>query len=590
MKSFARQKMFGWYDPGALVRTAVDVAFSTIFGRHSDVRTVEAITPSPVEGESTADPFDYTIEYENGPDASGPVPLVDKTRDEIWLDYVADVGDGWNSTYAVAYYLSRDHLTLKAPGGQLHPTTRGAVLVMGGDQVYPAASRAEYQGQLVLPYEAALEKTPSPSPHLFVVPGNHDWYDSLASFLRLFCEQRWFAGWKTRQYRSYFALRLPAHWWLVGTDVQLASDIDDAQVKYFERIATKFMNPDDRIILCNAEPHWIYAHIYGEADSNYQDNNLAFLENKVFCDQEIAVFLAGDLHHYRRHASDDNTQKITAGGGGAFLHPTNGPEVAKITEAADTSRKAPGRTFFCKAAFPTIRESTNMCRRNFGFLFLNPKFGVLTATLYLFTAWAIMAPLHVYGWKDLGRAIEQTVINAMTNQTGALWVVTVLLGLIFFTDTHSVLYRWLGGLTHGLAHLCAIFFIGWAIDSWLAVSDLGPHRPPLPWTIQKLLLAAFIMFSAGWIVGSEIMGIYLWASLNLFQRHQNEAFSSLHIPDFKNFLRLHIDRHGKLTIFPVGIRKVPRRWREASGTDGAKFQPADQATVPELIEEPIEIQ
>jgi hypothetical protein len=74
-----------------------------------------------------------------------------------------------------------------------------------------------------------------------------------------------------------------------------------------------------------------------------------------------------------------------------------------------------------------------------------------------------MAPLHGYGWKDLGKAVGQTVVNTMTNQTGALWVVTVLLGVIFFTDTHSVLYRWLGGLTHGLAHLCAIF-IYWLVD------------------------------------------------------------------------------------------------------------------------------
>src|SRR3982074_2280746 len=125
----------------------------------------------------------------------------------------------------------------------------------------------------------------------FPVPGNHDWYDSLVSFTRLFCQRRWFAGWKTRQNRSYFALRLPHRWWLIGTDVQLDSDIDVPQVRYFKHIAKK-MSGGDRIILCAAEPHWIYAKVYGKDDRNYTEDNLAFLENKVFSNQQIAVYLS----------------------------------------------------------------------------------------------------------------------------------------------------------------------------------------------------------------------------------------------------------------------------------------------------------
>jgi hypothetical protein len=284
---------------------------------------------------------------------------------------VADVGDGWDSTYAVAYYISQN-LALQDPSGKTHETERGAVMVMGGDQVYPSATREGYNNQLLQPYAAAQEKSLDPNhyPHLFVVPGNHDWYDSLSSFTRLFCQQRWFAAWKTRQYRSYFALKLPHRWWLIGTDVQLASDVDDAQVKYFRRIAEQFMQPDDRIILCNAEPHWIYAHIYGQNDDNYKDNNLAFLEMKVFEKQKIAAFIAGDLHHYRRHAAPDGTQKITAGGGGAFLHPTHGPNVEEMPESDVSARsKRMRRVFKCEKSFPEIAKSTQLCRRNWGFPF-----------------------------------------------------------------------------------------------------------------------------------------------------------------------------------------------------------------------------
>ena len=45
----------------------------------------------------------------------------------------------------------------------------------------------------------------------------------------------------------------------------------------------------------------------------------------------------------------------------------------------------------------------------------------------------------------------------------------------------------------------------------------------------------------GWLAGSIILGVYLYVSLNRFGRHANEAFSALAIPDWKNFLPLHID-------------------------------------------------
>ncbi|HET7057838.1 MAG TPA: hypothetical protein VFI05_03840, partial [Nitrospiraceae bacterium] len=38
-----RQKMVGWYDPGQLLRTAGEVAISTIFGRNADQRVIEAM-------------------------------------------------------------------------------------------------------------------------------------------------------------------------------------------------------------------------------------------------------------------------------------------------------------------------------------------------------------------------------------------------------------------------------------------------------------------------------------------------------------------------------------------------------------------
>ena len=75
-----------------------------------------------------------------------------------------------------------------------------------------------------------------------------------------------------------------------------------------------------------------------------------------------------------------------------------------------------------------------------------------------------------------------------------------------------------------------------------------------------------------------------------FKRHANEAFSALAIPDWKSFLRLKIDENGGLTIFPIGIRRVPRKWKASEQTGGSIFVPDDpKATAPELIEDPIVI-
>ena len=201
---------------------------------------------------------------------------------------MGDVGDGWNSTYAVAYYLTQGG-SFKYSDGKNEVdssnTQRGDVLIFGGDEVYPTASREVYNERLLIPYQTATRSRgewtdPGPFAHVFAIPGNHDWYDSLVAFTRLFTSNRWFGRWRTRQSRSYFALKLPHNWWLLGTDVQLGSDIDRPQVQYFERLR-KYMEEEEAkskqpatIILCHAEPHWIRAWQYDGVDPNYSESNL----------------------------------------------------------------------------------------------------------------------------------------------------------------------------------------------------------------------------------------------------------------------------------------------------------------------------
>jgi hypothetical protein len=51
---------------------------------------------------------------------------------------------------------------------------------------------------------------------------------------------------------------------------------------------------------------------------------------------------------------------------------------------------------------------------------------------------------------------------------------------------------------------------------------------------------------------SFIFGSYLTLSVNVFDMHHTEAFSSLQGQDYKNFLRLHVTETGELEIFAIG--------------------------------------
>lgn len=541
-----KRPMVGWYDPAQLIRTAGSVMVSSVFGRHADFRLLEALATK-----SESHIFDYSGDG------------------VFWFDYTADIGDGWNSTYAIAYWLAQPTLAMRDENGVEYNTERGQMLIFGGDAVYPVASRTAYQEKIVDCYETALAQTPEPnSPTVFAIPGNHDWYDSLASFMRLFCSERWFGGWKTKQKASYFATKLPRGWWLIGTDIQLDSDIDDKQVEFLRDVAKQMQNTD-RIILCVAEPHWIYAKTYGIDDKDYNESNLAFIEEKIF-GKKISVFVAGDLHHYRRHQSPDNVQKITAGGGGAFMHPTHGPDVEKLAGG-----------FRLEKSFPDQKTSCRLAWHNLLFPVLNPTLGLVTAILYLLTGWAMHMDLSAYALGEIKQAFAATFNKMLNEPFAAFWVTFVFLSFYLFTDTHSKRYRYSAGTMHGMSHLVAVFFIGW-FSSAFTVAQLGLTVG----STEQLLAAGLLMFLGGWLLGPVILAIYLLISLNGFKHHANEAFSSLKIQDWKNFLRMKIDVDGSLTIYAVGLRRVPRRWKKIGepGERSCIIPDDERATKPEIID------
>jgi hypothetical protein len=541
---FEPRKMVGWYSPRVLAQSAWLVAVSNLFGRHSDSRLIEALAGQK------QDEFDYS-----------------DCNSEFWLDFVCDTGDGWNSTYAVAKALAADTLEVAQPDGSRVLTKCGSVLVFGGDEVYPYPSRAEYEARTEVPYDTAFAIR-TRRPDVFAVPGNHDWYDSLVAFSRMFCRpERGFAGCNTRQTRSYFALKLPQNWWLVAIDLQLGADLDEPQVQYFQSVAER-MAPEAKLILCVPEPRWILEDAYPDHASYEEESAIRFLEERIF-QRKAWMFLTGDLHFYKRHSNAEGVHKVTSGGGGGFMHPTHAPFTPELRNG-----------FVQRAVFPDEATSRRLAWKNILFPILNPEFFLLPAVIYALSAWLASASLHASQLVDIPTAALATVHAAIRDPFDGLWLLGIITGFVFFTDTHVLWWRFVGGILHALMHLTAAFFVGWFAYQ-VTVFGFGFEFD----TIPQLLISGAITFGVGGVVGSVLVGVYLLLSVQVFGRHSNEAFSSLKIADYKQWLRLRIAPDGKLTVFSIGMDRVPRRWQRVEKNGIAALDSADErATPPRLID------
>src|SRR5215213_1412538 len=105
---FARQDSVRWLAPGVLVGTGIKALLATIFGSYADKRELQAVLPSRVHHHADGD--------------------------EAWLDFVADVGDGFDPTYSVASLLAAPSITV-TDGGERTELPRGHLLVFGGDEI-----------------------------------------------------------------------------------------------------------------------------------------------------------------------------------------------------------------------------------------------------------------------------------------------------------------------------------------------------------------------------------------------------------------------------------------------------------------------
>jgi hypothetical protein len=76
-----------------------------------------------------------------------------------------------------------------------------------------------------------------------------------------------------------------------------------------------------------------------------------------------------------------------------------------------------------------------------------------------------------------------------------------------------------------------------------------------------------------------------------FGLNSNELFAAQRNRNYKCFVRLHIDRDGGLTVYPIGVDRTCRRWRlraDGAGND-PWFEAVDGPLRSRLIEDPIRV-
>jgi hypothetical protein len=487
--------------------------------------------------------------------------LVESLGRDLWIDYVADTGDDTAVSRAVARLVFSEY-ELPDPDheGAFLLAPRGDILLFGGDTAYPVATAQEITNRVLVPFNQVLEASPSSAPHVLLgIPGNHDWYDGLDGFGRMFrrhieadedlrpsvigISQRmlehyaeWarqfvrggrvekpkalvLSGYTAVQGASYFVLPLTPTLHLCGVDRQLR-DVDSRQSKFF----TSWFRQNPEVCPWIMLPDPVYH--FGEP-SRTGTTMIRTLE--LDFETKPHFMLSGDVHHYRRMC-DGKTLHVIAGGGGAFLHPAPMLKTSRVAvEAQWPSLRQSHRLLWQVPWKVALGRSGILPHLLLGILFLPSVFLAEQAIALSLPGSLVIA---------LGATLVYALIGSVRRRGNRVIAPAILAGLV----------------TAALPVLVSRLVVGLVASSVLTT-----------------LLAWLVCVYAG----SFVFGLYLAALTRLGIEH-TQAFTALDHPGFKHFLRLRVRADGSgVDFWCLGLVDPLREGAEPVLVDHSSFALVD---------------
>lgn len=305
------RRSFSWLHPATLWRSRNEI-LAGLFGDPSKGERARWVAQQRERG---ADP-----EFRIRPAVGGSFSFL----------LLGDPGEGDASQYAVVPGL------LKIGAGT-------SFAVVASDVIYPTGSGNEYGDKFFRPYQGY------PAP-IYAIPGNHDWYDGLGGFMRVFCDApalpaRASGGpraWLWRKPDKIDEVRLaqaralrgapaqqavqPAPYWaietesllIVGVDTGIRGEIDREQAAWLRRTS---LDPRPKVLVTGKPIYTRNVH----KPSVLEDGGTIDDIVRDPAHRYVAA-IGGDVHNYQRYpvrVGDRVIQYIVSGGAGAFMHATH---------------------------------------------------------------------------------------------------------------------------------------------------------------------------------------------------------------------------------------------------------------------------
>ncbi|HEY8039194.1 MAG TPA: hypothetical protein VIF15_05340 [Polyangiaceae bacterium] len=487
--------------------------------------------------------------------------LLESLDRPLWIDWVADTGDDRDVSQAVGRMLFAEY-TVEEEGGPL-TLPRGDVLLIGGDTAYPVATAEEIYRRVVQPWNEVLREiheTRERPRVLLGIPGNHDWYDGLDGFARLFRRRAavtepearpestrqprrgrkvgllarglhldevggalemvadaakttraiWrgtslrrrrrltLKGYEAVQESSFWALPLAPGLDLWGVDRQLRQ-LDYRQRTYFKA---------RRRVIGEGAGIWFVAPDPAIAFGEGWDLGARMLAAcKLSLERDRVLFQCGDMHQYERRVVGRSLHVI-AGGGGAFLHgtrivPDPRPAAAAYPDAATTRRLA-------------LQVPLRLALGRAGYL------------VHILAALVASIELAA-GWHDRQRLL----LTSLAVSAAIAWVLYAIAGHQRAHPRRVLAIAVPFGLALGLL----------PPGLWLLLHDAAHVVPALGRDTAVMIVYAF--------AGSFLFGVFLTLCA-LGGLEMQQVFTVLGHPGFKHLVRMRVSPDGTIDAWAIG--------------------------------------